>query len=279
MKFRSALGLAIMAIAASLGQAQTTTNLIVTPSSPAFPTGGNQVNGVSLDAAPGNPYGSLAQNGGTAKSEAYFTPESLFGGREVTVGEVESMSYWTKTGATHTADPRDWFLVVYTKRYTGQVGSNFYGVRIGTEPYFSENLTDPANTWNQWSSNGPINHLRFFESTYNYFGSYTDAHWSNFITGTSLAGSRGPGVPYATQPILYFSTQTATAWTSGFTGQIDGLRIKLTDGSVANINFEPFAVATQSDACKKGGWMSLFRANGTSFMNQGDCIQYVNTGK
>ncbi len=32
-------------------------------------------------------------------------------------------------------------------------------------------------------------------------------------------------------------------------------------------------------ACKKGGWSSLEREDGSSFMNQGDCIQYVNTGK
>jgi hypothetical protein len=39
------------------------------------------------------------------------------------------------------------------------------------------------------------------------------------------------------------------------------------------------AVATNKEDCKNGGWMTLFRANGTSFKNQGDCIQYVNTNK
>ena len=38
-------------------------------------------------------------------------------------------------------------------------------------------------------------------------------------------------------------------------------------------------VATKKDECKKGGWADLTRADGTSFKNQGDCIQYVNTGK
>lgn len=283
MKTKLILATTLVAIVATLATvlalAASNATFIVTPASPAFPPGGNQVTGVQLDAAPGYQFGSLAQNGGAAKSEAYFTPESLFGGREVTVGEVASMSYWTKKGSTHTVDPRDWFMVIYTKRYAGQVGSSFYGVRIGTEPYFSENLNDPANTWNQWSSDDPTNQLRFFESTYGYFGSYTDPHWNTFIAGNSLAGTRGTGVPYASQPVLFFSTQTASGWTSGFTGQIDGLRIELTDGSVANINFEPFLVATDRDACKKGGWQTLFRSNGSSFINQGDCIQYVNTGK
>jgi hypothetical protein len=37
--------------------------------------------------------------------------------------------------------------------------------------------------------------------------------------------------------------------------------------------------ASKKDECKKGGWADLTRADGSSFKNQGDCIQYVNTGK
>jgi hypothetical protein len=42
--------------------------------------------------------------------------------------------------------------------------------------------------------------------------------------------------------------------------------------------FEP-PVPADKDACKKGGWQALTRADFTPFKNQGDCIQYVNTGK
>ncbi len=31
--------------------------------------------------------------------------------------------------------------------------------------------------------------------------------------------------------------------------------------------------------CKKDGWKDLERTDGSSFKNQGDCIQYLNTGK
>lgn len=44
-------------------------------------------------------------------------------------------------------------------------------------------------------------------------------------------------------------------------------------------DFEPYRVATTREACKNGGWQTVKRANGDSFKNQGDCIQYVNTGK
>ena len=37
--------------------------------------------------------------------------------------------------------------------------------------------------------------------------------------------------------------------------------------------------ANAKDKCKNGGWENMTRTDGTSFKNQGDCIQYVNTGK
>jgi hypothetical protein len=39
------------------------------------------------------------------------------------------------------------------------------------------------------------------------------------------------------------------------------------------------SLPTNKDQCKNGGWQFLFRAGVTPFKNQGDCIQYVNTGK
>lgn len=36
---------------------------------------------------------------------------------------------------------------------------------------------------------------------------------------------------------------------------------------------------TDKDACKQGGWADLEREDVSPFKNQGDCIQYVNTGK
>ncbi len=40
-----------------------------------------------------------------------------------------------------------------------------------------------------------------------------------------------------------------------------------------------FVVRFSKDACKGGGWQTLSRADGSGFKNQGDCIQYANTGK
>ena len=38
-------------------------------------------------------------------------------------------------------------------------------------------------------------------------------------------------------------------------------------------------VVTNKNQCKDDGWQTRVRANNTPFKNQGDCIQYVNTGK
>jgi hypothetical protein len=67
-----------------------------------------------------------------------------------------------------------------------------------------------------------------------------------------------------------------------------GLTVRISvDMTVNNFYFDAafdnfkvdFRVAKTKDDCKNGGWMSVFRADGSPFKNQGDCIQYVNTGK
>ncbi|MBI5946939.1 MAG: right-handed parallel beta-helix repeat-containing protein [Chloroflexi bacterium] len=234
----------------------TATNLVVTPATPVYDS--NNVVAVAADAAPGFSTGSLQSNG-VAKTDMYFTPESRFG-RAVTVGEVAKISYWTKTGATHAVDPRDWYLTIYTKPYPGDVSTpSWYGDRIGAEPYFSASLADPAATWNQWSTDGPNNKLRFFESTAGApgatFGAYTDPDWDTLKANNALSGS-----PYGGHAILFFSIQTGSAWALGFTGQLDGFRIELTDGSVATVNFEAeaqcsavcYADATSGDDLNPG---------------------------
>jgi hypothetical protein len=178
-----------------------------------------------------------------------------------------------------TGNQVDWALAIYTKPYAGDVSTpTWYGDRYGAEPYFSMVLNAPANTWNQWTSDGPDNQLRFYESTQGAlgatFGSYTDPDWSTFKAAAALSS-----YPRAAQGVLYISIQTGSAWSYGFFGKLDGLRVELTDGSVANVNFEPFIVATTRDACKKDGWMELRRADGSAFTNQGDCVSFVNTLK
>lgn len=62
------------------------------------------------------------------------------------------------------------------------------------------------------------------------------------------------------------------------TGASDKLTIGY-NGDCVTYDFEPYKVAATRDDCKAGSWSSFKRADGTTFKNQGQCIQYVNTGK
>ena len=268
---RTLLALVSAVVMSPAASAQTT--FVVTPTSPGW--GAASVNGVPMDHAPGYKHGSLMSNG-VAKSDWYVTPEALFGGREITIADVAAVSFLTKKGTDHVSNVADWYLNIYTKPFSGDLSTaTWYGSRIGTEPYLAGNVVDLPAQWNLWTSETDgTNILKFFESTLGYFGSYTDPTWDVLKAANSLSG-----VPYAGQKILFFSVQTGSATAAGFTGQVDGLRIELMDGSVANINFEPFLVPSDAAACKKDGWKTLFRADHSAFTNQGDCVSYVNTGR
>jgi hypothetical protein len=64
----------------------------------------------------------------------------------------------------------------------------------------------------------------------------------------------------------------------GFHTNVDALYVSV-GGNRTTFDFEPYAVATDKDQCKDGGWQNVRRANGTPFKNQGDCVSYTNNGR
>ncbi|HUQ33303.1 MAG TPA: hypothetical protein VM095_14375, partial [Pyrinomonadaceae bacterium] len=50
-------------------------------------------------------------------------------------------------------------------------------------------------------------------------------------------------------------------------------------GLIPAAQFTTYTIATTKDSCKNGSWQALSRAGGSPFKNQGDCLQYINTGK
>jgi len=91
-----------------------------------------------------------------------------------------------------------------------------------------------------------------------FFGSTLYANWAAFVADNAGARIATDAIPFviADQPFV---------------------------GVISNVQLGQSAddrdVATNKDDCKEGGWADLTREDGTSFKNQGDCIQYVNTGK
>jgi hypothetical protein len=61
----------------------------------------------------------------------------------------------------------------------------------------------------------------------------------------------------------------------GFIGHLDKATIGVNGNNII-YDFEPTLTPTSKDQCKNGGWQSF---NTPKFKNQGDCIQFVNTGK
>jgi hypothetical protein len=118
-----------------------------------------------------------------------------------------------------------------------------------------------------------------FENNHIVFASW-DAALSPFLTyvptmsTVGLFGGFGPGCIVLTGPDQHFH---------GVRGAPDpeGNQYNLL---VNEVEFVLGLVGTcrgplDADDCKNGGWRNRSRADGTPFKNQGDCIQYVNTGK
>ena len=66
-------------------------------------------------------------------------------------------------------------------------------------------------------------------------------------------------------------------WTN-FDGNADALTIGITDGTATQVDtydFNLHSAPTNAEQCKNGGYKTF----NPSFKNQGQCIQYVNTGK
>ena len=196
----------------------------------ATPTGayfweGTPALGVDDDNAPGFAPGCFAAAGDWVKYG--LDPEAVFG-RPVNVGELHSISYFTKKGTLHTVDAGDWYFQMYTDPYDGSPGSTWYGHRINSEPYFSENLTETAGAWNQWQTDaGQPNRLRFFDSSSGYLGSYSDGFLADLATDPVLAP----------QPIMIMDLGLGTAWGAGFDGRLDGLVVELVSGETMRLDF------------------------------------------
>lgn len=86
--------------------------------------------------------------------------------------------------------------------------------------------------------------------------------------------------PYANAQLKYGSYQVTgiQVVADGFSGILQTTHVDNVQINNTTITFEK-PVPTNKDQCKNGGWMSMGRADGSGFKNQGDCIQYVNTGK
>ena len=114
---------------------------------------------------------------------------------------------------------------------------------------------------------------------------FIDANNCNQAGGT--AGTVNQACPVFFGGTLYTNWAAFVAANAGARIGTDEFLFVIADqpfaGVISNVQLGQSAdggdVATNKDDCKSGGWADLTREDGTTFKNQGDCIQYVNTGK
>lgn len=169
---------------------------------------------------------------------------------------------------SQTADVDSWGSGAYA--YFGHIGSN---LRIGPSDGFG-----PGGELNQVGTNvagvfSALPHTVDFtltvdpgtqKVTVRYDGiDYTDDYGETEDAGVADAY---PGTEFESGAIIgvdIFDTPTDVTYRLDF---VSGCSIAA-------------AEPTDRSQCKKGGWQDLARADESTFKNQGDCIQYVNTGK
>jgi len=254
------------------------TTVVVTPTdqqgwSTADTRPGGTVNFVADSTAPGGGHGALElKTDGTNEAKAQYMHQTT-----TALADVTELSYWTKQVSSSFAqgDP-SYQLPVCLGGFNSPItplnptGCTGFTTLV-FEPY-QMNGSDPVTQtvingqWQQWD----VDAGKFWSSR-----SYTDG------TCSVTAGAGGP--PFYSLSTL--QTNCPNAVVVGFGVNVGTFNpnydvyADLVDFNGTTYDFEPYLVASNKDQCKSGGYNVVKRADGTSFKNQGDCVQYVNTGK
>lgn len=144
----------------------------------------------------------------------------------------------------------------------------------GGSPRFQVNVTTPSNgTKNIFVYVGPPpNYTACPPGIWSNTGNL--AAPTNLVDATQLGGAFYQ--PYATVQAAYGSYPvTGIQVVADAFWAVGGTQTVLIDNVVINNAIYTF----DKEQCKDGGWQTSNRVDGSPFNNQGDCIQYFNTGK
>lgn len=227
---------------------------------------GGAVNFVVDPTAPGNPHVGALQ----LTTDATTTAKAQFmHGANTPISSVNQLGYWTKqNSASFPGGDASYQMPTCLGGVVAPTSTNPSGCIGFTtfvfEPY--ENGTVIPGTWQQWNVGA-------------------GQMWSSrsYSNGSCTVVAGGGGAPFYTLPGLKAACPNAVV--VGFGVNIGSnnpsynVEADLVDFNGTVYNFEPYVVANNKDVCKNGGWQMYTRADGSGFKNQGDCIQYTNTGK
>jgi hypothetical protein len=154
------------------------------------------------------------------------------------------------------------------------------------EPYQDQgNAAVLTGVWQSWDAYAGGNAKWWLNTGAGGCGQNTPCTWNQILTAFPNATVReapncGPAGVVVPCPGSLGVNQGS--FNAGILSNADGLYVTI-GGNQTIYNFEltpppPPQPATKDD-CKNGGWQTHARADASPFKNQGDCIQYVNTGK
>ncbi|MDQ2683028.1 MAG: hypothetical protein M3Y37_05835, partial [Chloroflexota bacterium] len=177
------------------------------------------------------------------------------------LADVTELSYYSKREAASFPDGNaSYQLAVFLD------GTEATFTTLVYEPYWNGGTGVPDNTWTPWDV---------------YAGQFWSSRTVTAGACSVVAGSGGP--PLYTLAALKAACPNAIV--VGFGVNVGtynpsyNIVVDLVSFNGTAYNFERTFAPVTSDDCKKGGWQLRTDGDGNGFRNQGDCIQYVNTGK
>lgn len=271
MKVRRLYLAAVMAAVASLVgvAAFAAGTVVVTPSNQQGWTGtppgadtrpGGTVGFVTDASAPGD--GALqltTDNTTTAKAQYMHATNTA-------IGDITALGYWTKqNSASFSGGDPSYQLVMCLNGIDPNTGACLGFTTLVYEPYQNGGVTPGA--WQQWDVDA---------------GMFWSSRTVSCPNGGTTAG--GGGAPFYTLSNLAAMCPNAVA--TGFGVNIGSnnpgynVEADLVTFNDTTYDFEVYSAPSDKEQCKNGGW-ATFSPNrpAGAFKNQGDCIQYFNTGK
>jgi hypothetical protein len=183
----------------------------------------------------------------SASNQGYMLATPAYAGTKLS--DITDLSYSSyQTGPT---------LAIALQFDVNLTGSGYEG-RLVFEPYQNGHAT-VGSGWRSWS---PLDGIWW--STHNVGGlcpMSSPCTWANVLSywpDASIAGNT-----------LF---KAGSGWTS-FDGNVDAFTIGV---NYVNTTYDFEPAPTSKEQCKNGGWQQY---TSPAFKNQGDCIQFVNTGK
>ena len=257
MRSLIALCIAAVSLAVAVGVAAAADTVVVTPAntqgwSTADTRPGGAVNFVSDATAPAGSGALQLTTDATNTAKAQYMHAT-----STPLADVTELSYSTKQNSGPAVADPSYQLAVELN------GTSGYTTLV-YEPYWNGAVV--PGTWQSWDVDS------------GFFWSSSTVTCSN---GGVTSGAGGPPL-YTLDEI---ATMCPDAVVVGFGVNVGtnnpgyDVETDVVDFNGTTYDFEPNVTASSADQCKNGGWSSVTRADGSTFTNQGDCIQYVNSGK